>query len=166
MKILQLALALTVATLVVAACDDAPAPPTAEQLAERDLAFRYACAATDILRTSADNLATIEGAYASADPADPLAMITQRATVAALEYARAYDAHARLRAGAFTHMDSAVNHSPTRADSTRYMERAASFAIRTPEEGTVEGNVLASYQTEVLAILNDEDHRCNWDEGY
>jgi hypothetical protein len=152
--------------VLLCGCGDSNDGPTPEQLAERGQAFRDACASISILRTAADDLAVIEAAFATVDPSDAGAVFGQRAAAAAHDYSRAYLAHAELRAGALTSLDSAVNHSRTPADSIRFTERAASYILRTPLSGTIEANVLTSYDAALVEILADPDHRCNWDTGY
>ncbi|HUE95065.1 MAG TPA: hypothetical protein VMN39_00305, partial [Longimicrobiaceae bacterium] len=78
-------------------------------------------------------------------------------------FTRAYHAHAELRAVAYAHLDSAVNHASTSADSARYLERAAAITVRLPQPGTVEGNVITSYTTNLTTMLRDGNHPCNWD---
>jgi hypothetical protein len=146
--------------------DEGGDAPSAEQLVMRETAWRYACAARELETSAADDVATLEASLESIDPADPMAAITRQATGAALEFGNAFYRHAELRTGAYANRDSAVNSATVSADSVRYVDRAESFTIRVPREGTVEANVLARYEERLTAILQNEDHRCNWDTPF
>jgi hypothetical protein len=149
---------------VVAACGDRAARVESPEVRfERESAFRQACAARLLAQRAQNDLQLLEMASLGADPSDPAAEISRRATAAAVEYARAYERHAELRAGAYANLDSAVNHAETTADSTRFVQRAGSYSLRLPAEGTVEGNVLNSYQADLSSLLADVNHPCNWD---
>lgn len=153
---------LALATLALAAgCSDGGEAP--EIRAQRESVHRQACVANILAERADDNVRTLIDALASADPSDPIGQITRRATESALEFARAYQRHAELRVGAYGYLDSAVNRAATPADSARYADRASSFLIRIPAEGTVEANVMNSYQNDFLALLSDPNHPCNWD---
>jgi hypothetical protein len=145
----------------VASCGDQGEAP--EVRAQRESVHRQACVAGVLAERADDNVRTLVEALSSSDPADPIAQITRRATESALDFARAYQRHAELRVGAYGYLDSAVNRSKTPADSARYADRASSFLIRIPAEGTVEANVMNSYQNDFLALLSDPNHPCNWD---
>ncbi len=154
------ALALT-SLAVVAACGDRGEPPEAR--AQRESVHRQACVANVLADRANDNVQTLNDALAGADPSDPVGQITRQATASALEFARAYQRHSELRLGAYSYLDSAVNRANTAADSARYAERASSFLVRIPADGTVEANVLNSYQNDFLVLLSDPNHPCNWD---
>ena len=115
------------------------------------LAARHACVADDLLRTAADDLATIEAGFAAG--AAPEGLTT---------FARAFLQHAQLRNTAYAHEDSAASHSATSEDSARHARVADGIQIVTPREGTLEANVLSSYEQKAAAILADADHPCNW----
>ncbi len=150
--------------MMAAACGDAgEAAPSPEQLAVREAAARQACAARYLEETAADNLTTLEDARTAFEADDPLAAINRAATQAATDFARAFAAHAELRATAYAYLDSAVNRTSSSADSARYVEQAGRFSIRMPQPNTLEANVIADYQRSLEEILADEDHRCNWD---
>ncbi len=144
-----------------AACGDQGESP--EVRAQRESTHRQACVAAVLAERADDNVRTLNDAIAGGDPSDPVVQITQRATASALAFARAYQRHSELRVGAYAYLDSAVNRARTPADSVRYVERASSFLVRFPAEGTVEANVLNSYQNDFLALLSDPNHPCNWD---
>lgn len=147
-----------------ASCDDpAQRPESPAARFERESAYRQVCAAEVLARTSEERLLTLESTLETLDPSDPLSDLNRRVTTAALGFARAYERHAELRYGAYAYMDSAVNHAATTADSARYISRASAFSIRAPEEGTVEANVFEQYQADLVAILSNENHTCNWD---
>lgn len=144
-------------------CGDAPALDEA-RLAERESAYRRACVSRALVETAVDDRETLEESFLAArDPSDPLGEVTRHAAVAALEFNRAYIDHAELRATALAYLDSAFRAAPTPADSLRYLRHSAAFAITLPQEGTIEANVLSSYQANFNAVLADEDHPCNWD---
>lgn len=134
-----------------------------ERRAAREMAFRQACIARDLERRSEEDLELLEATLASADPGDPLGSIVAQTTRVALDFSRAFHRHAELRANGSAYLDSAANHAATAADSARYVQRAQAFAIRSPQPGTIEANVLADYQEKLLVALNDSNHRCNWD---
>lgn len=154
------------ALLMLGGCGDQPAGEAAEDspvnLAERRGAYRQACVAEDLAAQAEDDILTLEEVAAGAG-SDPVASLSARAAESALEFSRAYQRHAELRAAAYAHLDSAINHSVTTADSARYAQRAESFSIRAPQAGTVEENVFLSYQTNFIQLLQDEDYPCNWD---
>ncbi|MEX2570372.1 MAG: hypothetical protein WD737_03640 [Gemmatimonadota bacterium] len=157
-------LAISMLCLLLAGCgDDASSAPSAELVVLREAAFRQACAARELEATAEENLATIEGSFEVSDSSDPMAAIQRQAAVAVADFARAFHRHAEFRAGAYANLDSAVNHAVSPADSARFVERASAYSIRIPEQGTVEANVLENYQQQLAGILEDDDHRCNWD---
>ena len=118
---------------------------------EAALAARHACAAEELLRTAADDLATIEAGFASG--AAPEGLTT---------FARAYLQHAELRYLAYAQLDSAANHSATPEDSTRHFQASERIQIVPPAAGSLEANVINSYAQKAAAILADADHPCNW----
>lgn len=152
------------AATALAGCDaDGERTEDPETLNERRAAYRQACVAEALATQSADDIATIEDVLANIDTTNPLAEVNRMASTAALEFARAYEAHASLRESAYAYMDSAANHSRTTADSARFLDRASSFTIRSPRPGSVEENVIVSYQADFTAMLQNGDHPCNWD---
>jgi hypothetical protein len=152
--------------LVLSGCGDRDRPVTPEQMAEREAAFRQACAAQELALAADENLATIQTSLLTLDPKDPASAVSRAATEAAIQYSTAYQGHAALQLGAYAHLDSAVNNATTTADSARYIERAGSFTIRNPEAGTLEANVINAYQADFLQLLEDPNHRCNWDTPF
>lgn len=152
------------AALLLGGCDRPQERPlTPEILNERRVAYRQACAAREIANRSVEDIATLEEVLTTTDPSQPLAEINQIASAAALQFARAYNAHAELRHAVYAHLDSAVNQAATRADSARYVEQAGAFTVRSPQPGSVEENVFRSYQTNFVTLLQNPDHPCNWD---
>lgn len=150
--------------VVATACGDTDTRPESPLVrAEREAAYRQACAARLLAEEAEDDLQVLEETLAALDPSEPATQLGRQTTMAALGFARAYERHADLRRTAYAYMDSAVNHAATSADSARYIERAGAFSIRSPEEGTVEANVLASYQADLSAVLENANHPCNWD---
>ena len=148
--------------LCVGGCGDQEREVTPEQRAERESAFREACAAQALAVSADESLATIQSTLLTLDPGDPTMSVSRAATEAAMEYSVAYQNHAALRLGAFAHLDSAVNTASTTADSARYIERAGSFTIRNPDAGTLEANVSNAYQAAFIEVLGDPNHPCNW----
>ncbi len=150
--------------LGAAGCGDrGPRGESPEVRLQREGAFRQACAARLLAQRADSDLQLLESSYATVDPADPVAEISRRATLSAIEFSRAYQRHAELRVSAYAYLDSAVNHAASAADSARYIQRAGSFSPRFPAEGSIEGNVLSSYQANLLALLENVNHPCNWD---
>jgi hypothetical protein len=145
------------ATLLLGCGEESDEVPVSVRL-ERATAFRQACASAELLRTAQDDVATLESMAAVAASDNPTS--PARAT---LQFARVFHRHAELRAGAYALLDSAARHSPTPADSQRFIQRAAAYSITYPAPGSVEDNVIRSYETKLGAILSDNDHRCNWD---
>jgi hypothetical protein len=153
---------LTLALLAAAAACDGGSEEVAPEVEQaRRAAARSACVGAELARHAEDQLQTLEASFPSGE--GPAADITRQASRAALEYARAYDQHARLRVAAYAQADSALNHSPRRADSLRHVQRAQQFQVRLPEVGTLEGNVLQAYQRDFAARISDPDHPCNWE---
>jgi len=154
-------------TFAVAGCGDSgEAPPSPEQLAIREAAWRQACAARELESIAEGDIETLEASVEAFDPSDPIGAISRRAATAALEFGRAFHRHAELRNSAYAYVDSAMNHARTPTDSARYVERAGAFAIRAPDPNSLEANVIADYEQRIAVILNDEDHRCNWDTPF
>lgn len=133
--------------LVAGACSRDDAGPSDDQLAIREIAAREACIGERLALRAADELRTLEQMMVVSGP---------------LEFQRAYAQHANLRRAAYAHVDSALNHAATAADSTRHAELAGGFQIRLPESESVEANVIRSYESNFAAIYNDPDHPCNW----
>lgn len=130
----------------VLACGD-DAGPTPEQIETRDVAARQACISTRLAQRAVDELQTLENLLGNAGP---------------VGFQRAYEQHASLRLAVFAQLDSALNHSATAEDSTRHAAAARGIQIRLPTPGSVEDNVIRSYETNFAAIFNDSDHPCNW----
>ena len=59
-------------------------------------------------------------------------------------------------------LDSALNHSVTTADSAAHIAAARAIQIRTPDPESVEANVIQSYDQNLVTILAEADHPCNW----
>jgi hypothetical protein len=151
------------ALVLLTGCRDERAGPTPpEVLAEREAAHRRSCAATALVDQAEDDIELLDASLDVIEPG-PLAEVTRRATEAALTFSVAYAQHAYLRENAYALLDSATNHSATPLDSARYAQRAAGFSIRIPMDGTLEANVINSYQANLLNLLDDDDHPCNWD---
>jgi hypothetical protein len=148
---------------LVAACSDRPLAESPEVRFEREVAYRQACVARVLAQGAEEDLRVVEAALPADTPTDAVGQITQRATMAAFEFARAYQLHADLRATAYALVDSATNHADTSADSARYLERAGALSINLPLTGTLEANVLERYQNNMAAMLSNLDHPCNWD---
>lgn len=138
---------LPIALVVAAACADDETGPSEEQLQTRELAAREACITERLALRAQDELQTLEQLMVVSGP---------------IEFQRAYAHHATLRRTASAHADTALNHAATPADSARHAGLAQDFQIRLPEAGSVEANVIQSYDTNFAAIFNDADHPCNW----
>ena len=136
-----------------AACGGEAEEETAASTASEGaaLAARHACAAEELVRTAADDLATIESGFSAGAAPEGLTA-----------FARAFLQHAELRHLAYAHLDSAANHSATPADSTRHFQASERIQIVPPRAETVEANVINSYAQKAAAILADADHPCNW----
>ena len=134
-------------TAVLAACGDDAGEPTADQLAAREGATRQACAADLLARRAEEELAVLEQLPGSQNIAG---------------FQRAYRQHAILRNAVAARLDSALNHSPTPADSAAHIAGARAIQIRTPDPETVEANVIRSYDENLVTILAEADHPCNW----
>jgi hypothetical protein len=145
------------------ACKDTPRQESPEVRFEREAAYRQACVARALAQRATDDLQILTAATESFTLGDSASILSRDATNAAVEFARAFQRHAEFRLGAYAYLDSAVNHSTSAADSVRYLERASSFSIRSPEQGTVEANVLESYQQKIADMLADQNNQCNWD---
>jgi hypothetical protein len=141
---------LPVLICAIAACGETEGEAVAERSPESIAATRHACMADELARSAGEDLATIEGGFGSGAPEGLAA------------FARAYLQHAQLRQAAYAHSDSAVNHSRNAQDSTRHASAAAQMQIVAPVQGSLEANVMASYDQKAAAILADADHPCNW----
>ena len=150
---------------VLGACAETDRQDSPEVRFEREAAYRQACVAQLLAQRAADDLTVVQAALPADDatPSDPLAGLARQASLAAYEFALAYQRHADLRATAYAFMDSAVNRAETSADSVRYIERASAFSINAPSEGTMEATVITRYQENIAAMLANADHPCNWD---
>ena len=134
-----------------AACSGPDGEPAGETNPQAILATRHACAAEELANTAAEDLATIESGFAGGAAPEALSA-----------FARAYLQHAQLRMLAYAQTDSALNHAADAQDSTRHAQAAAKLEIIAPREGSIEANVMASYDQKAAAILRDTDHPCNW----
>ncbi len=143
--------------LALPACEQGPAEAPAEVRTARLEARSRACLGAELARGAEDNLRTLEGSFGSG-AGGAAALIARQAAA----YAEAFLQHARLRELAYAQMDSAFNHSSTRADSLEHVQRAEQLAIAIPEAGTVEANVISDYERQLDVLLTDEDHPCNW----
>jgi hypothetical protein len=136
----------------MAACGDSEGEAAVEERSPQAvLASRHACAAEELARTADEDLATIQSGLGAAGAVEGLTA-----------FARAYQQHAELRLLAYAKTDSALNHSRDSQDSTRYAQAASELQIILPRAGTLEANVMASYDQKAAAILADADHPCNW----
>jgi hypothetical protein len=142
---------LPVLICVAAACGDAQTEAAPEMSPAAILAARHACAAEELARTAQEDLETIEAGFASGAAPEGLTA-----------FARAYLQHAQLRLTAYAQTDSALNQSRTPQDSARHERAAAQMQIVPPTAGSIEANVMASYEQKARAILADADHPCNW----
>jgi len=158
-----LLVALAAIALTVGACREDARQVSPQARAEREAAYRQACVSRSLAARAEEDLETLEMAATSYDPADPFGQIRLQASLAALGFNRAYQAHADLRVLAYASLDSAVNHATTPADSLRHLQRALAISTRPPTAGTLEANVLSAYLDNFTAMLEDEDHPCNWD---
>lgn len=132
---------------VVASCASDDDGPSAAQLEQQNAAARDACIAERLLLRAQDELQTLVDLQVGPAP---------------LAFQQAYTQHADLRHTSLALLDSAYNHARSPADSTRYADASRGYEIRLPEAGSVEDNVLRSYETNFFQILDDEDHPCNW----
>ena len=138
--------------LAAGCADDAEEAAAGSEMTEQQaLAARHACAAEELVKTAADDLATIEQGFSGGAAPEGL-----------VAFSRAFLQHAQLRYTAYAHQDSAANHSSTPEDSVRHTQTANSIQIIPPRAGTLEANVLNSYSEKASAILADADHPCNW----
>lgn len=117
------------------------------QLQQQNAAARDACIAERLHLRAQDELETL---------------VQLQVGPAPLGFQQAYTQHAELRLTSLALLDSAYNHARSPQDSTRYANASMGYEIRLPEAGSVEDNVLRSYETNFLQILEDEDHPCNW----
>lgn len=139
-------LALLLLFLVVSCATDADGV-SEEQLRQQSAAARDACIAERLFLRAQDELETL--AQLQVGPAP-------------LGFQQAYTQHAELRFTSLALLDSAYNHARDPADSSRYETASRGYEIRLPEAGSVEDNVLRSYENNFFQILEDEDHPCNW----
>lgn len=130
----------------------------------REDAVRDACISRELYARAEENHATLAELHGIEDPGiDPAEALPPGPMRAAYAYAQVYRDHAELRRASFAHVDSALNHVRSPADSTRHMQAAASLAPPRAEPGTIEGNVADAYARDHLSLREDADHRCNWD---
>ena len=136
----------TLAAVTAACAGDAPGPTT-DQLEARELTARSACIAERLTQRAEEELRTLEELQMAAGP---------------LGFQRAYQQHAELRQRTLALADSALNHARSPADSAALDSASRAVRLRLPEPGSVEENVIRSYENNFLDILNDTDHPCNW----
>ncbi|MDR0787191.1 MAG: hypothetical protein LBG44_04935 [Gemmatimonadota bacterium] len=148
-------LAVTLSAAVSVSGCDRPEDPMIR--AQREAAYRQACAAGVLARSAESDYETISLGLQSEDE------LVRMASNAALTFNQAYLRHAEIRLTAYAHMDSAVNHAKTSADSTAFAERALSFAIAPADEGSLEAAVINNYDGKLQLLLLDRNHPCNWD---
>lgn len=133
--------------LATAACSPDDAGPTPEQLEARDLAARSACIAERLVQRADEELRTLEELQMAPGP---------------LGFQRAYLQHAELRLRSLALADSALNSARSPADSAALDSASRAVRLRLPEPGSVEENVIRSYENNFLTLITDEDHPCNW----
>jgi hypothetical protein len=142
---------LPVLICVVTACGDSETEAAPEMSPAAVLAARHACVAEELARTAQEDLETIQAGFASGVAPEGLTT-----------FARAYLQHAQLRLVAYAQTDSALNQSRTPQDSARHERAASQMEIVPPAAGTLEANVITSYEQKARAMLADADHPCNW----
>lgn len=160
---LSVALALTILAGSVAGCERGGPEPPAEVTRAREQAARRSCVAEEMLRRASSDVADVQDAVQGSGGDTPGAELTRRAGAAALQFARAYQQHAELRAAGYAHVDSALSYSRRAADSVQHVQMAQQLSIRRPEAETIEANVIAAYDRDFTSLLNDADHPCNWE---
>ena len=133
--------------LAITACAAEEAGPTAAPLEARDLAARSACVAERLARRAEEELRTLQELQMAPGP---------------LGFQRAYLQHAELRLRTLSLADSALNHARSSADSAALDSASRAVRLRVPDPGSVEENVIRSYENNFLAMITDEDHPCNW----
>ena len=135
--------------------DGVPADPA--KTSEQREASRTACIGRELLADAEEDLEEL-----SSFTGDGTSLVAGSAGEAARTFASTYAEHARIRSGTFAYADSLLNYVRTPADSARYAQAAAGYALRPPEPETIEANVAAAYARNFAAITRDEDHPCNW----
>lgn len=151
----RILLALTL--VAFAACEEEAEGVPEEVEQARDLAARHACIAEELAEDAAEDLQILQQAFGSQQGSG-----TGEAAGAAATFARAFLQHAQLRYAAYAQTDSAFNHSVGREDSLRHEQIAARYEISAPEPGTLEANVIQSYDEKLARRLADPDLPCNW----
>jgi hypothetical protein len=137
--------------LLLAAC--APERGNPERQAARRATARDACVAEELLIDAREKLTVMQPlAGAEVDPRSPMG--------AARTYARTYHDYAQLRAGSLAYADSALS-AKTPADSARFAQFGAKYAVGPAAPGTVEANVAAEYARNFQAIASNPSHYCN-----
>jgi hypothetical protein len=149
--------------LLATACDTPRQAPEASRTPAQEEAARGVCIAAELVRTSDEEIDVIEASLPADIETSAQAQTVWRPQLLALHFANVLHDHALLRHASLAHVDSAMNHRRTPADSTRHMQTAASFAPGAAEPGSLEANVAAEYERRYARIRADEDHRCNWD---
>jgi hypothetical protein len=153
--------ALALTALLAAGCrPDAPGAEPQRTAAQHEAA-RRACVAAEMIALSEDEIETLQATLG--DGADTGPAIPRQAQRAALQFAQVVHQYALLRHSALAHVDSALNHAARSADSARHVAAAERFVPRPAELGTVEANARAEYERRFTRVLEDADHRCNWD---
>lgn len=160
---LSVTFAMTVLAGSIAACDRGGSDLPPEVARAREQAARRSCVAEEMLRRASSDVADLQDAVQGSSGETPGAELTRRAGSAALQFARAYQQHAELRAAGYAHVDSALSYSRRAADSVQHLQMAQRLSIRSPEAETIEANVIAAYDRDFASLLDDADHPCNWD---
>jgi hypothetical protein len=151
-----------VVVLLAVACEPRSEVTTGRTAEQQEVA-RRACIATELVRTSDEEIDLIEASLPAGVETSPEVQAMYQTQISALRFAQALYDHALLRHGALAHADSALNHARGAADSTRHVESAAAYSIRAPERGSIEANAIVEYERRFARISADGDHRCNWD---
>jgi hypothetical protein len=147
--------------LLLTACGEWGHKVPEEVAANRKEASRRACIANQLSQTSDEEMKALQQTRGAQEPVVGT-NVPQSAAAAALAFSRAYNQHAQLRTAAYAQVDSALNFSPTPADSARHAANAAKFELSAPEPGTVEANVIENYEQRFASVYNDPRHPCNW----
>ena len=141
---------------LLAACEGGSGE-SPERREARVAAARNACVAEELTIRARENQANLDTLAAASGGVAP-------GMRAVYEYAAVYRNFAEMRSSALAYADSAAG-ARTPADSTRYAQKAAQFAVRPAEPGTLDGNVAEEWLRSFTATRGNPAHYCNTSVG-
>lgn len=142
-------LAAAAAVLLLSGCENRA------RTAARQLARQNSCIASELALDAKERLAALDTALVTS-AGTPMEQVTRAGYAFSAAYRQWADAMSRVADFA----DSA-SYARSKEDSVRFARQSEQARPRAPQQGTVEGNAVASYNQDVTRALTNPDHPCN-----